>query len=394
MAKPIYVTRPFLPPLEELVPFLEDIWENKMLTNGGPFHQRFEDELAAYLGVSHLSLFTSGTLGLITALQALQITGEVITTPYTFVATSHALTWNGVKPVFVDIDPSTLTLDPSKIEAAITPLTTAIMPVHVYGVPCAMDEIERIAKDYGLKVIYDAAHTFGVRLQDGASLCARGDVSVLSFHATKVFTTFEGGAVICQDAETKQRIDDLKNFGFVDEITNIAPGINAKMNEMQAALGLLQLNHFQEAIDRRARVFHRYLDAFATVPGLRLHAVPPELTYNYSYFPVFIEDGYPVERDELYHRLMKQGIFARRYFYPLVSDFPMYREQPSAAASNLPVASDVAGRVLCLPIYPDLTPAEQDRVIDIVTTTAGLGQSGHDARILYSNGRARRYRAG
>ena len=372
MSKEIYVTRPFLPPLEEFLPSLEKIWENKILTNGGPFHQQFEDELAKFLGVPYLSLFTSGTLALITSLQALRITGEVITTPFTFVATSHALTWNGVKPVFVDIDKATLTVDPLKIEAAITPLTTAILPVHVYGVPCATEEIERIAEVYGLKVIYDAAHAFGVRLRNGVSLCAVGDISVLSFHATKVFTTFEGGAVICQDAKTKRRLDDLKNFGFVDEVTNVAPGINAKMNEMQAALGLLQLRYIGGALNRRAEIFQRYQEAFAAVAGLRLHPIPEGLSYNYAYFPVFVEAGFPITRDELYDSLRKQGIFARRYFYPLVSNFPMYRGLPSAAASNLPVATDIANRVLCLPIYPDLSAADQDRVINAVTT-AGEG---------------------
>jgi len=247
---PIYVTRPFLPPLEELLPYLEQIWANRQLTNGGPFHQQLEQALCEYLGVEHISLFANGTLALVTALQAMRITGEVITTPYSFVATAHSLLWNGIRPVFVDIDPETLNLDPTKIEAAITPQTTAILPVHVYGRPCDTKKIQAIADTYGLKVIYDAAHAFAVE-DEGGSIMRHGDLSILSFHATKVFTTFEGGAIVSSDEKTKKRIDYLKNFGFADEVTVVAPGINGKMNEFQAAVGLAQLKHIDNALAER-----------------------------------------------------------------------------------------------------------------------------------------------
>lgn len=370
MSKNIYVTQPSLPPLAEFIPYLEQIWDSKCLTNNGPFHQKLEKGLCEYLGVEHLSLFSNGTLALITALQALRVTGEVITTPFSFVATSHALTWNGIKPVFVDIDPITLNLDPEKIEAAITPLTTAILPVHVYGVPCALEEIEKIADVYGLKVIYDAAHAFGTRLADGSSMLKFGDMSALSFHATKVYNTFEGGAIACRDAKTKRRIDDLKNFGFADEVTVVAPGINAKMNEVQAAFGLLQLKYIDDAIATRAKIDRRYREAFTGIPGLRLHRVPRDMTYNFSYFPLFIGDEFPLNRDDLYKKFREENIYARRYFYPLISNFSMYRGLPSASPQNLPVATDLASRVLCLPIYPALTGADQDRVVDLVCSAA------------------------
>lgn len=300
---PLYVTRPFLPPLEEFIPYLEQIWANGWLTNNGPLHEQFEEELARYLGVQHLSLFSNGTLALITALQALRITGEVITTPFSFVATSHSLIWNGIQPVFVDIDPATCNLDPAKIEAAITPRTTAILPVHVYGTPCDTAEIGRIADTYGLKVIYDAAHAFSV-CQGGQSVLAHGDLSVLSFHATKVFTTFEGGAIICHDKKTKARIDHLKNFGIADETTVMAPGINAKLNEVQAAFGLLQLKHVDGLIKARGRIDQRYRQALADVAGLTLLAPPVrDFQKNYGYFPVLVEDSYPISRDELSTRL-------------------------------------------------------------------------------------------
>ena len=353
MNEPIYVARPFLPPLEELQPYLEQIWANRQLTNAGPFHQEFEQALCDYLGVEHISLFANGTLALVTALQALRITGDVITTPYSFVATAHSLLWNGIKPVFVDIDPETLNLDPGKIEAAITPQTTAILPVHVYGRPCDTERIQAIADIYGLKVIYDAAHAFAVE-DEGGSILRHGDLSILSFHATKVFTTFEGGAIVSPDAKTKKRIDYLKNFGFADEVTIVAPGINGKMNEFQAAVGLLQLKHIDTALQQRAEIDRRYRDILANVPGISCLPPPDCRRRNYAYFVIMVEPDYPLSRDELYDRLRQNNIFARRYFYPLISDFPMYRALPSAKESNLPVASASADKVLCLPIYPGL----------------------------------------
>ena len=363
--KNIYVTQPFLPPLEEFLPYLEQIWESKWLTNGGPFHQELEKELADYLGVEHLALFANGTLALITALQALRITGEVITTPFSFVATAHSLLWNGIKPIFVDIHPETFNLDPEKIEAAITPHTTAIMPVHVYGKPCDVEKIQKIADTYGLKVIYDAAHAFGVKYK-GESLLKHGDLSVLSFHATKVFNTFEGGAIVCPDAKTKKRIDDLKNFGFADEVTVIAPGINAKMNEFQAAFGLLQLKHIDRALDRRREIDAQYREQLSSVTGIYCSPLPTNTIYNFAYFPILIEREYPLLRDELYEKLRQHGIYTRRYFYPLISEFPMYRGLPSAAQANLPIARKAASQVLCLPIYPALETESAARIISII----------------------------
>ncbi|MHB8950777.1 MAG: dTDP-4-amino-4,6-dideoxy-D-glucose aminotransferase VioA [Rhodoferax sp.] len=362
---PIYVTQPTLPPLEEFIPYLEEIWANKILTNGGPFHQQLEKALCDYLGVKHLALFSNGTLGLVTALQALRVTGEVITTPYSFVATAHSLLWNGIKPVFVDVDPNTLNLDPARIEAAITPHTTAIMPVHCYGHPCDVQAIQKIADNYNLKVIYDAAHAFGVR-DEGGSVLRHGDLSVLSFHATKVFNTFEGGAIICPDAKTKQRIDHLKNFGFVDETTVVAPGINGKMSEINAAFGMLQLQHVDAALAKRQRIDAAYREALQGVPGIRCLQDAGEKVANYSYFPLLVEADYPLSRDALYQKLKDNNIYARRYFYPLITDFPMYRGMPSAHRENLPIATAAAQKVICLPIYPALTPQDQQRVIDIV----------------------------
>lgn len=363
--KKIYVTQPMLPPLEEFIPYLQQIWDSKILTNGGPFHQQLEQALCHYLGVKHIALFTNGTIALVTALQALRITGEVITTPYSFVATSHSLLWNGIKPVFVDIDPNTLNLDPEKIEAAITPQTTAIMPVHCYGHPCDVERIQKIADTYGLKVIYDAAHAFGVQLHTG-SLLNHGDLSVLSFHATKVFNTFEGGAIVCPDAKTKLRIDQLKNFGFVDEVTVVAPGINGKMSEFNAALGLLQLKGIDEALQNRKTIDARYRKGLSSVKGI--HCLPDagEKVANYSYFPILVQFKYPLSRDALFEKLRDNGIYARRYFYPLISDFPMYRGLPSAIQSNLPVAKVVADQVICLPIYPALEVSEQEKIISLI----------------------------
>lgn len=365
MTKQIFVTQPFLPPLEDFVPYLNDIWDNKILTNGGPFHQQLEKALCEYLGVEHLALFSNGTLGLVTALQALRVTGEVITTPYSFVATAHSLLWNGIKPVFVDVDPVNLNLDPTKIEAAITPHTTAIMPVHCYGHPCDVKAIQKIADNYNLRVIYDAAHAFGVE-DEGGSILRHGDLSVLSFHATKVFNTFEGGAIICPDAKTKQRIDHLKNFGFVDEVTVVAPGINGKMSEINAAFGMLQLRHVSTVLERRAAIDSNYRRQLNGVKGIRCLPDAGQKASNYSYFPVLVEPDYPLTRDDLYQKMKDRGVYSRRYFYPLISDFPMYRGLPSAQRGNLPVAADAAEKVLCLPIYPALSSSDQQRVIDII----------------------------
>ena len=365
MNKPIYVTQPYLPPLDEFTPYLQQIWDNKILTNAGPFHQQLEKALCDYLGVKYLSLFSNGTLALITALQALRITGEVITTPYSFVATAHSLLWHGNKPVFVDVEPVTLNLDPAKIEAAITPQTTAIMPVHCYGNPCDTQAIQKIADNYNLRVIYDACHAFGVA-DEGGSVLRHGDLSCISFHATKVFNTFEGGAIVCQDAKTKQRIDHLKNFGFVDETTVVAPGINGKMSEINAAFGVLQLQHMSAVKQRRTIVDALYRDGLKDIQGIHCLPQTASRTRNHSYFPILVGPDYPLSRDALYQKLKDHGINGRRYFYPLISEFPMYRGLPSSAPGNLPVASDAAQRVLCLPIYPALTTADQQRTIDVI----------------------------
>jgi dTDP-4-amino-4,6-dideoxygalactose transaminase len=363
--KPIYVTQPYLPPLGEFIPYLEQIWENKILTNGGPFHQQLETALCEYLGVQHLSLFTNGTIALVTALQALRITGEVITTPYSFVATAHSLLWNGIKPVFADIDPDTLNLDHRKIEAAITPQTTAIMPVHVYGNPCDVEAIQKIADNYNLRVIYDAAHAFGVRTSNG-SLLKHGDLSALSFHATKVFNTFEGGAIVCPDAKTKIRIDQLKNFGHVGEVTVVAPGINGKMSEINAAFGLLQLQHIDEALGRRREIDTKYRALLETVKGIKCLEQAGQTSANYSYFPLLVQPDYKMSRDDLYAKLKLNNIHPRRYFYPLITEFPMYRGLPSANPRNLPVASSAAQRILCLPMYPALKDSEIETVVSLI----------------------------
>lgn len=362
---PTYVTQPLLPDLKDFIPYLETIWHNKILTNGGPFHQQLEQALCDYLGVKHISLFANGTLALMTALQALRINGEVITTPYSFVATAHSLLWNSIKPVFVDIEADSLNLDPAKIEAAITPQTTAIMPVHCYGRPCNVAAIEKIADNYNLKVIYDAAHAFGVRHQ-GGSVLNHGDLSVLSFHATKVFNTFEGGAIISPDAKTKQRIDHLKNFGFVDEVTVVAPGINGKMSEINAAFGLLQLKNIDAALAQRKQIDARYRYNLAHVRGIDCLQPAPDATTNHAYFPILVGPEFPLSRDDLYLKLRENNIYARRYFYPLISDFPMYRGMPSAAPANLPVARKAAEQVICLPLYPTLEHAQIDAISDLI----------------------------
>ena len=334
--KIITVTSPLLPSLDDFVPLLEDIWKRKWITNNGHYHQLLEKALAEYLKVPYISVFTNGTLPLITALQAMRITGEVITTPYSFVATTHSLWWNGIKPVFVDIDPKTCNLDPNRIEAAITPRTTAIMPVHVYGKPCDTEAIQEIADKYGLKIIYDAAHAFGVEV-NGKSILEAGDMSTLSFHATKVYNTIEGGALICHDAKTKDRIDHLKNFGFSDEVTVIAPGINSKMDEVRAAYGLLNLRQVDKAIEARHYVAIRYREALRDVPGITFMEDMPGVRHNYSYFPIFVnEEQYGMSRDELYFKMKSLGILGRRYFYPLISEFSTYRSLESAAPENLP----------------------------------------------------------
>lgn len=362
---PLYVTRPVLPPLEDLLPMLRDIWQRGVVTNGGPYHERFEAALAAYLGVPYVSLFTNATIALLVALRQQGITGEVITSPFTFVATAHAIRWCGAEPVFVDIDPHTLNLDPQCIEAAITPRTTAILPVHCYGHPCDVEAVEAIARAHGLKVIYDAAHAFGVR-RSGQSLLLHGDLAVLSFHATKVFNTFEGGAIVCHDAASRYAVEQLKNFGIVDEECVDTIGLNGKMSEFNAALGLLQLEGIDEAIARRREVHARYRTALAGVRGISVvHSGNPD-RHNFSYCPILVEPPYGLSRDALYERLKLQGINTRRYFYPLLSNLPMYRGQPSAAPERLPVATWASAHVLCLPIYPDLSPADQARVTDAI----------------------------
>ncbi|WP_165043364.1 DegT/DnrJ/EryC1/StrS aminotransferase family protein [Dysgonomonas sp. ZJ709] len=366
MSKKIYVTQPALPPLDEFIPYLEKIWDNKWLTNNGPFHQEFEKELAEYLGVKHISVFSNGTLALITALQALRITGEVITTPFSFVATTHSLWWNNIKPVFVDIDDKHFNLDPQKIEAAITPQTTAIMPVHVYGNPCNVEEIQRIADIYGLRVIYDAAHAFGVK-KNGESILNWGDLSILSFHATKVYNTVEGGAIICQDEKTKQRIDLLKNFGFKDEVTVIEPGINAKMNEIQAAYGSLQLKYVDSYIAKRREIVMLYNKLLKDVKGIQVVDEMDNVAHTYAYYPILVNTlEYGISRDDLYYKLQEHDIIGRRYFYPLISDFPTYRGLPSAKTDNLPIATKAAKEVICLPIYPELELSDVERICSII----------------------------
>lgn len=350
---PITVTQPSLPELAEFLPYLEEIWRSKTLTNGGQFHRKFESALAEYLGVPYVSLFANATIALLTALQALRIHGEVITTPYSFVATSHALLWNGIKPIFVDIDPKTFNISPVGIEAAITPETTAILPVHCYGHPCEVDQIGQIAENYNLKVIYDAAHAFGVR-QKNQSVLNAGDLSILSFHATKVFNTFEGGAIISHDIRTKQHIDHLKNFGFVNEVTVVAAGINGKMSEFNAALGLLQLNHIDDVLARRRLVDETYRIGLKGIKGIQIAETDQDCEWNWSYFPIRVTDEFSVTRDVLYDYLKTQSIWARRYFYPLISEFPMYRNLPSTNPQNLSHALQASREIICLPQHAEL----------------------------------------
>ncbi|TAL65612.1 MAG: DegT/DnrJ/EryC1/StrS family aminotransferase [Bacteroidetes bacterium] len=354
MSTPIYVTQPYMPPLKEFLPYLQEIWDSHILTNGGPFHQELEQKLCEYLGVEYISLFSNGTLALITALQALRITGEVITTPYSFVATTHALWWNNIKPVFVDVEPNTFNIDPEQIESAITPQTSAILPVHVYGNPCNTKRIHEIAEKYGLKIIYDAAHAFGVRIA-GTSVASFGDLSVLSFHATKVFNTFEGGAIICHDENTKKLIDQLKNFGIVDETTVVTPGINAKMNEFQSALGLLQIKYLNGVINKRKKITEIYRMALRNIPGITFLSDQPEVNHNYAYFPIFINSKeFGKTRDAIYEEFKVNNIFCRRYFYPLISQLPIYCNLESSQLGKMPIAERITKEVLCLPIYPYL----------------------------------------
>ena len=366
MNSTITVTSPLLPDLKEFETLLEDIWQRKWLTNNGHYHQELEKALAEYLKVPYISLFTNGTLPLITALQALRITGEVITTPYSFVATTHALWWNGIKPVFVDIEPETGNLDPNKIEAAITPKTTAIMPVHVYGKPCKTKEIQEIADKYGLKVIYDAAHAFGVEV-NGKSILNEGDISTLSFHATKVYNTVEGGAMVMHDEKTKKRIDYLKNFGFAGETEVIAPGINSKMDEIRSAYGIINLKQVDSAIASRRQTAIKYRDALHNVEGITFFDDMPGVKHNYSYFPIFVDaEKFGMTRDELYAKMKERNVLGRRYFYPLISEFSTYRGLPSATRENLPVAHKMAEEVICLPMYAGLTDEDVERVIESV----------------------------
>ena len=365
-SKQITVTSPLLPDLDEFNELLKQIWASKWITNNGQFHQQLEKELAEYLKVPYISLFTNGTLPLLTALQALRITGEVITTPYSFVATTHSIWWNGCRPVFVDIEEETCGIDPDKIEAAITPQTTAIMPVHCYGKPVKMKRIQEIADKYGLKVIYDAAHAFGVE-ENGESVLNAGDMSTLSFHATKVYNTLEGGALIMHDEQTKKRIDYLKNFGFAGETEVVAPGINSKVDEVRCAYGLLNLKQVDKAIANRQKVAQKYRDALRGIPGLRFFEDMPGVRHNYSYFPIFVDENqYGMTRDELYYKMKEQNVLGRRYFYPLISTFSTYRGLPSAVEKNLPVATKIANEVICLPMHHALTNEDIQRILDSI----------------------------
>ena len=372
----ITVTSPLLPDLGEFNELLKDIWESKWITNMGQFHKQLEKALAEYLHVPYVCLFTNGTLPLMTALQALRITGEVITTPYSFVATTHSIWWNHCKPVFVDIDPRTGNMDPDKIEAAITPATTCIMPVHVYGKPCDTKRIQEIADKYGLKIIYDAAHAFGVEVpaeqygldaydENGlAGIMNAGDMSTLSFHATKVFNTVEGGALVVHDEKTKKRIDNLKNFGITDDVTVIAPGINGKMDELRSAYGLLNLKQVDSAIESRHQVAIKYRETLRSVDGITFWDDMPGVRHNYSYFPIFIDaEKFGMSRDELFFKMREQNVWSRRYFYPLISNFPTYSGLPSANKENLPLGNMMADEVLCLPMHHALSEEDIQRIL-------------------------------
>lgn len=367
--QPIYVTKPYLPPLDEFVRLLEQVWESRILTNNGPFHRQLETRLQDVFDSPNVSLTTNGMLALTTAINAAGLSGEVITTPYSFVATTHALALEGLTPVFVDIRPSDLNIDPDLIEAAITERTSAIVAVHVYGNPCAVEQIEEIATRHGLTVIYDAAHAFGVRYQ-GRSLLSHGDYAALSFHATKAFNTFEGGAVVSRAAEGKRAVDAARNFGIADEVNIPVIGTNAKMSEINAAFGMVQLDHFENVRRRRGEIDALYRQHVGSIAGLDLVAIPDGVEPNYSYFPVLVRDEFPLSRDALYEALKAQGIYSRRYFYPLLSSLPMYAGLPSAAPERLLQAERAAAQVLCLPIYPDLANDDQRRIIQAVIDQA------------------------
>lgn len=362
----IFVTKPELPPLKDFLPYLERIWDSKVITNGGTFHQELEEKLCEYLKVPYISLFTNGTIALLTALKALNIKGEVITTPFSFIATSHAILWNNLKPIFVDIDPKSLNLDPKKIENAITPNTSAILAVHCYGRPCNVNAIKKIANKYNLKVIYDAAHAFGVK-NKSRSILNYGDLSVLSFHATKVFNTFEGGAIVCHDQDTKNKIDLIKNFGITDEVSVISIGINGKMSEFNAALGLVQLKYIDQYIKKREKIHLTYRELLKETSGITLLSNLQFFTSNYSYFPIFVNNKFPLSRDGLYSYLKNHGINTRRYFYPLITAHKMYCGFSSANPENISIAIDVSKKILCLPIYPDLKLSEVKKICKIIS---------------------------
>jgi len=371
--KTITVTKPSLPPLDEYVELLRDIWDREWLTNKGRYHDELESSLAKYLDVPYVSLFCNGMIALQVGLQALKITGEVITTPYSFVATTHALWWNHCTPVFCDIDPVTCNLDPARVESLITPRTTAILPVHIYGTPCDTVSLQKIADTYGLRLLYDAAHAFGVRVNN-TSVLTFGDMSMVSFHATKVFNTAEGGALITTDLKLKQRVDYLKNFGFADEVTVIAPGTNGKMNELQAALGVVQLRHINREIERRQEIDALYRERLSALPGIRLMQPLEGATQNYAYFPIFVDDSeYPISRDALYAALKTRGLLGRRYFYPLISEFPTYRELPSS--TRLPTALTISRQVLCLPLYSALDHATAKMICAVIRDTHDVGSA-------------------
>ncbi len=363
----INVTKPFLPPLEEILPDLERLWKSGVLTNGGQLHQRLEAELAEFLGVPYVSLFCNATTALMVAQKALNLSGDFITTPYSFAATSHAFAWTGMQPIFVDISHESMTLDTSRIAAAITPTTTAIVPVHCYGNTCDVTEITEIAESYGLKVIYDACHSFGIE-DMGGGVFRHGDLSVVSFHATKVFNTFEGGMIACSSSELKQKLDNLKNFGFVDETSVNSIGINGKMSEFNAAVGLAQLKYFEQVVEMRGARDRLYRELLGTTEGINLYRQVGQLKPNFSYFPIFVEEHYPLTRDQLYEKLRAHGVLARRYFYPLISEFPMYQDLPSAASANLATATRLSGQVICLPLHPHLTESQIHFISDLITS--------------------------
>jgi dTDP-4-amino-4,6-dideoxygalactose transaminase len=369
--RPIYVTRPSLPPLAELVPMLEKIWETRVLSNQGPFHQRFETALGEFLDVDHVSLVANGMLALETAIEAAELSGEVVTTPYSFVATIHAVQRANLQPVFVDIRPGDLNIDVGMVEAALTERTSAIVAVHCYGNPCDVDALQALATCHGLKLIYDAAHAFGVRL-NGQCLLRHGDFSTLSFHATKVFNTFEGGAVIASTDSAKASIDSLRNFGIASETSIPNVGGNAKMSEFNAALGLLQLQRFEAARAARKHIDAAYREALQGLSGIELLQIPQGVEPNFSYFPILVGEDYPLSRDGLYEALKAQGIFARRYFHPLLSGLAMYRDVPSADPAKLLVATRAAAQILCLPIYEGLDEADQARVTSFIMNAGGL----------------------